>query len=259
MKDQIPPPAIVRQHADLRLLAQQINAAHKAGEEATRRGLEHFRAAGEALLAVKAQLGHGGFQAWVEQHLNCSYRTAARYMRLAREWGKCNTVTHLPEAMRVLSDDAEETEGEAPVPLPSPDDAAHGGADGSEDPDAEPPPPADDAAPPPPSPLPDRVRPYFEHADLFDLAARQALAASSTFHALEESPAFKKSVEDKPYTLYWTTFRTAARTVGLLKPVRPCPDGCAAVEPSLDTNPCKACQGKGYQTVEDVENAEAAK
>jgi hypothetical protein len=47
----------VRQADDLAELAGRINAEHEAGERATRKGLEHFRAAGEALLKAKKQCG----------------------------------------------------------------------------------------------------------------------------------------------------------------------------------------------------------
>src|SRR4051812_48982740 len=101
------PPAIVSPAADLRLLAQRINAAHHSGEEFTRRGIEDFRSAGEELLKAKRMIGHGGFSSWVERNVDFSYRTAARYMRLALMWSKCDTVTHLTAAMRVLSAEAE--------------------------------------------------------------------------------------------------------------------------------------------------------
>jgi hypothetical protein len=62
------PAALVRPATDLAALAAEINAQHKAGEDATRRGLEHFRAAGKALLRAKAACGHGGRPAGAGLH-----------------------------------------------------------------------------------------------------------------------------------------------------------------------------------------------
>jgi Protein of unknown function (DUF3102) len=59
------PPAIVRSAADLRLLAQEINSAHKAAEDHGRKTLEHFKELGEKLIKAKEQVPHGQFGAWV--------------------------------------------------------------------------------------------------------------------------------------------------------------------------------------------------
>jgi hypothetical protein len=105
VSDPLNPPAIMRPAVDLAELAGRINAEHEAGERATRRGLEHFRAAGDALLQAKADCGHGRFKAWVEKNVKVSYRTAAVYMRLAREWEKCAAAAHLRDALRMLTED----------------------------------------------------------------------------------------------------------------------------------------------------------
>jgi hypothetical protein len=81
------PPAIIREVVDLHALAAEINAAHQAGEEAARRGLEQFRRAGEALLKAKKQCGHGNWTKWLQQNVHCSARTATRYMQFARSDG----------------------------------------------------------------------------------------------------------------------------------------------------------------------------
>jgi hypothetical protein len=99
------PPAVVRPAEDLAALAHAINAEHGAGEAATRKGLEHFRAAGEKLLRAKAQCGHGKWLAWLAANVHFDRRTATRYMELARipadEW---DTVSHLGlrQALEVL-------------------------------------------------------------------------------------------------------------------------------------------------------------
>jgi hypothetical protein len=110
VSDPLNPPAIVRAAVDLAELAGRINAEHEAGERATRRGLEHFRAAGDALLQAKADCGHGRFKAWVEKNVKVSYRTAAVYMRLAREGEKCAAAAHLRDALRMLTEDDQQEE-----------------------------------------------------------------------------------------------------------------------------------------------------
>jgi hypothetical protein len=81
------PPAVVRAaEDDLAELARRINASHAAGEGATRKGLEHFRAAGEALIKAKKRCGHGKFGEWLKANVRCDHSQACRYMKLAREW-----------------------------------------------------------------------------------------------------------------------------------------------------------------------------
>jgi hypothetical protein len=59
MRQVIDFPAEVRPAEDMATLAAQINGEYAADEEATRKGLEHFRQAGEFLLRAKRQCGHG--------------------------------------------------------------------------------------------------------------------------------------------------------------------------------------------------------
>jgi protein gp37 len=97
---------------DLAELAHRINAAHEAGEGATRAGLAHFRDAGAALLRAKARCGHGRWLAWLQKNVRFSYREASRYMRVARDWDKLDTVSNLADALRLLTDDASDEGGE---------------------------------------------------------------------------------------------------------------------------------------------------
>jgi phage N-6-adenine-methyltransferase len=78
------PPAAVRAVEDLVALAAEINAEHQAGEEATRRGLEHYHRAGLKLLEAKQRCGHGHWLKWVSDNLRFTERQARRYMELAR-------------------------------------------------------------------------------------------------------------------------------------------------------------------------------
>jgi hypothetical protein len=101
------PPAVVRSAEDLAALAAEINAEHKAGEQATRKGLEHFRAAGAALLKAKAACGHGNWLPWLQKNVKFSQQTASVYMRLAKDWDdKLLAAGDLREAMRILADAA---------------------------------------------------------------------------------------------------------------------------------------------------------
>src|SRR5262249_32403540 len=88
------PAAEGRPAEDLAELAAAINAEHGAGEEASRRGLEHFRAAGEKLIRAKAACGHGRWLKWLEKNVRFGQSTAKNYMRLA----KSPTVGDLAEA-----------------------------------------------------------------------------------------------------------------------------------------------------------------
>jgi hypothetical protein len=84
------PPAAVRPGEDLAALAAEINAAHEAGTDATRKGLEHFRRAGEALLRAKESCiaAHVPWLAWLAANVCFDPRTARNYMRLALYWDK---------------------------------------------------------------------------------------------------------------------------------------------------------------------------
>ncbi len=96
----------------LTALADQINAAHRAGEGAARKGLEHFRRAGQMLCAAKDQCAHGEWLPWLETHVEFERSTAAAYMRVAAGWDKCATAAHLTEALRLLTDDVDMEEDE---------------------------------------------------------------------------------------------------------------------------------------------------
>jgi Protein of unknown function (DUF3102) len=128
----------VRENAgrSLEELRNTINTEHRLAETAARNALEHARNAGEALNAVKTQVGHGGLIPWVNASCACSVRTAQRYMRLAREWPRlveanATRVSHLSvrEALALLADRREQGTDEpevVPVPLPAPGHATLG-------------------------------------------------------------------------------------------------------------------------------------
>lgn len=104
------PVPIVREVADLKALAAAINAATEAGDEATSKGLDYYREAGEKLLKAKQACGHGNWQQWCKQNVHCSIRQARRYMALA----KCDGSADLADQWRViLNGDEQPEEAEA--------------------------------------------------------------------------------------------------------------------------------------------------
>lgn len=65
-------------------LTEQINAEHRAVEDAARSAVEHAMNAGDMLAEKKASLQHGEWGAWLAQHFEGSQNTAGVYMKLAR-------------------------------------------------------------------------------------------------------------------------------------------------------------------------------
>jgi hypothetical protein len=267
MTDDPNPPAILRPAADLRTLAAEINAAHQSGEESTRRGLAHFRAAGEALLKAKKAVGHGGFKAWVETHVHFSYRTAAGYMRVAREWEKCATVAHLGDALRMLTEDAHDGDETAPTPTPAtsaPPESGGGPADAG-GPEADEPDDESEAAPSRDrgaeeaaivdaegQPVPERLRPLFALVPPFEQAVRLAERAASAFQDIEQTAPYRRAVEGTKHPDYSTYFRSGARAIKSMTPGRLCPQCGGEFEPSMDNDPCPACLDRGYLTAEEA-------
>jgi hypothetical protein len=60
-----------------------INEEHRLVEGSYRTALTHALNCGRMLAGVKAELGHGRFGSWVEDHFDGSERTARLYMQLA--------------------------------------------------------------------------------------------------------------------------------------------------------------------------------
>jgi hypothetical protein len=67
-------------------LAQAINTAQVEIEYAGKTMLGWAKEAGDALIEAKQECAHGEFKAWVEANCTVSYRQAANYMKVAREW-----------------------------------------------------------------------------------------------------------------------------------------------------------------------------
>jgi hypothetical protein len=65
-------------------LAARIRSEHEASHAAMQRGCEHAINAGRLLMEAKAQIPHGGWLPWLEEHCQVSERMAQVYMRLAK-------------------------------------------------------------------------------------------------------------------------------------------------------------------------------
>jgi len=91
-------------------LAGQINEHHARATEAARTALEHARECGAILIQAKAQVGHGGFLAWLAANCRVGERQARRYMRVAENWpaieAKSDAMSDLTVtgALRLLAD-----------------------------------------------------------------------------------------------------------------------------------------------------------
>jgi len=70
-----------------RSLAAQANEAHRSVLGNLRSAIYSAMRAGQALIVAKSQFcKHGNWQQWVEEHFVGSYRSAAAYMSIARNW-----------------------------------------------------------------------------------------------------------------------------------------------------------------------------
>ncbi len=70
---------------NLTTLADEINAEHRACDEALRSGLAHAVRAGELLTEAKSRVRHGEWGRWLEENFEGSARSAQAYMKVARE------------------------------------------------------------------------------------------------------------------------------------------------------------------------------
>jgi hypothetical protein len=75
--------AINRQD-NLIALAATVRTAHAGAMLATTNLIEHMLAAGDALIAAKAAVGHGNWLSWLREECDLSERQALKYMTIAR-------------------------------------------------------------------------------------------------------------------------------------------------------------------------------
>ncbi len=78
---------------ELLSLAETAVKHHTAGTAALTTGLEHYKAAGDALLKAKKIVGHGNFKDWLEKSVKISRETVTLYIRLAKNWDASKMVT----------------------------------------------------------------------------------------------------------------------------------------------------------------------
>lgn len=96
-------------------LADQINSEHQKGEQAARSAIGHAIRAGELLIQAKAQVKHGEWRPWIEQHLAITHRQVQKYMRVAdhrEQLANASENSHLSvdAALAVIADHREPDE-----------------------------------------------------------------------------------------------------------------------------------------------------
>jgi len=89
---------------------------------------EYAFAFGHLLAEVKAELGHGLFKRWIAAHCEFSHRTAARYMKFARDVGNETALSPLPPDAyaRSLQPSARRVAARTVPRLPRPADDSRG-------------------------------------------------------------------------------------------------------------------------------------
>jgi hypothetical protein len=65
-------------------LAARIRIEHEATADSLRRSIEHAMTAGDLLIEAKAQVKHGEWLPWLDEHCGMAERTAQLYMRIAK-------------------------------------------------------------------------------------------------------------------------------------------------------------------------------
>ena len=82
---------------------KELNDLHQQIEGKLRSTVQDAIRAGEILTKAKDDLPHGGFIPWIEQNCIFGRKTAHRYMGIYEYKSKCLTVSHLPEAYRLVA------------------------------------------------------------------------------------------------------------------------------------------------------------
>lgn len=216
-----PPPAVVQSAESLKGLAAEVNAASELGDGHTRKGLPHYRQAGDALIKAKARVKHGEWLKWLKDHVKCSPARCRAYMALARNWSKLLAASNLNEAMRLLADETPEGEKEEAVP-------AH-------------------------------LEPVLESGELFRKAARKSVEAANALRDAEESAGYRAledweqlhfKKKDKTGRVNSTFVRSYATHIESIAPEGLCP-ACHGIPGSKDADVCGTCQGRGFLIHQD--------
>jgi hypothetical protein len=88
-------------------LAAEIRAAHADAETAAKTATARAIEAGERLLEAKELVRHGEWLSWLRDNVGVSPRMAQNYMRIAKHRAKCETVSHLRDALAGIADAAD--------------------------------------------------------------------------------------------------------------------------------------------------------
>ncbi len=93
---------------DLSTLAAEIVREHEAVRRAAASALQHARRAGELLIQVQDQVGHGRWSTWLKANFPSSARTARLYQQVARGWSELEAKANgnalpLRDAARLLA------------------------------------------------------------------------------------------------------------------------------------------------------------
>lgn len=109
-----------RNITELRKVIEQEN---KLARSLAWKSLLSFKTAGDALIELKAMVGHGQFRAEL-MYLRMKPTTAANHMRIARKWASVAHLKSVKEALRLLNrvDDTPPAAAKATpkAPLPAP-------------------------------------------------------------------------------------------------------------------------------------------
>ncbi len=81
--------------------------------------IERAMEVGDLLTEAKARVGHGNFEAWIKDHCSMSYRSARRYMQMARDRSKIEPELKLANVASL------------PAPTPPSDGSGSGGGERS--------------------------------------------------------------------------------------------------------------------------------
>jgi hypothetical protein len=226
--------------------AADVNRIHEKLHASLRTSLTEAVEAGKILTAVKSQLSHGQFTAWVEKNIKCGRSTAASYMRLyanrAMLTGKKDL--SIRNAHRLLPGDGQkakpnvqrctfEKEAEAGLKAESEPEAKG-------EPQAEPE-PSKPQLDPDKHEIPERVRPAFLTVDHFTtfMDVLTHLKRQVT-QSMNENPDAWSQFNVSNFESHIDNARGALR---LSAPYIVC-SYCRAQSPQTES--CRACGGKGF-------------
>jgi len=90
-------------------LAEMANEAAAACEASGRKTVEHAATAGRALLAIRPQIPHGEWEAWIAEHFSHGVRRAQQFMDVAKahRGALLEDATSLRHALRLIADSPE--------------------------------------------------------------------------------------------------------------------------------------------------------